>query len=108
MSSDPMPSDPTRMSEQPALRTSRGAIWLVVGGILGAISITVLALLTRGAAGGVAVVGIVIEALLYVAMIVIAIFVSRLRLRLALLAAGMLTMAAIAVVALLAIVTSRY
>ncbi|MHA7985261.1 hypothetical protein ACX9R5_05570 [Rathayibacter sp. CAU 1779] len=63
-------TDPTLVRNQPALRSSSGRIWLVVGGILAVICAAVL-LLQVGNSVPLAVVGAIVVALLYAAMVVV-------------------------------------
>jgi hypothetical protein len=98
--------DPTRMSNQPALRTSRGAIWLIVGGLLAAIAIAELAFLVTGPAAVVAIVGIVLEAALYLGMVIVTLTVRVPTRRLGLLAIGMIIIAVVAVGSLWLIASS--
>ena len=94
-----MSDDPTRMRDQPALTTSSGAIWLVVGGLLAAISLGVLVPMTFLPAGsGIAVAGAIAVVVLYAAMVVVRLVVSGRR-RLQLLAAAMIVMAVVALIA---------
>lgn len=88
--------DPTRIRSQPALTTSSGRIWLVVGGIFAAISLVVLIPMTPMPPPGVALTAACLVVALYAAMIVTRLIVDRQRLRLGLLAIWMLTMAAVA------------
>ncbi len=97
--------DSTRMSNQPALRTSRGAIWLVVGGILAAIALTEFILLLGGATTVLPVVGIVVVGVLYLAMIVSTLAIPASPVRLRVLAGLMIAIAVVALV-LLAIIAS--
>lgn len=87
------PIDPTRMREQPSLRSSTGAIWLIVGGLLALVAAVILTLLTSLQAP-LAITGLVIVVVLYAAMIVIRLFVPEGRRRLALMAGCMLAIAA--------------
>jgi hypothetical protein len=109
MTSQPRPDDPrrdpTRMSNQPALRTSRGAIWLVVGGILAAVALTEFILLLGGATTVLPVVGIVVVAALYAGMVVSAVAIPASPVRLRVLAVLMIVIALVALV-LLAIIAS--
>jgi hypothetical protein len=82
-------TDPTRQRNQPALTTSSGLIWLVVGGLMAAISFGVLALLGAWPTA-------IVIAALYLGMIVVRLLVGPGRVRLGLLAAGMLAIAVIA------------
>lgn len=95
--------DPTRMTNQPALRTSSGRVWLIMGGLFAVAALIPLALLglaSDGRSRGVATVaGIVIIVLLG------AIVLARLLLpsgptRLRAMAGFMLTMAAVSLVSL--------
>jgi hypothetical protein len=88
-----MTTDPTRIRSQPALTTSTGRIWLIVGGIFTGVSLAVLMPMTQlPPPGAIAV------ATLYIAMIVARIVIPAGRRRLMLLAAATLTIAATAVV----------
>lgn len=73
--------DPTRMIDQPALRTSNGLVWLLVGGILTAVCGGLLLLLTSIDAA-VAWTGAISIAVLYLAMIVVRLLVRPRRPRL--------------------------
>ena len=96
---DSIPRDPTRQRDQPALTTSTGLVWLVVGGILAAISLAVLIPMASLPGGTVAVAAAVVIALLYVGMIVTRFTVRPGRRRLGIMATSMLLIAAIALVA---------
>jgi hypothetical protein len=63
-------SDPNRVRSQPALTTSTGLIWLVLGTLLAGICIAVLLALV-GLEPGTAWTGIVIVAALYLALVVL-------------------------------------
>ena len=93
-----MTTDPTRIGSQPALTTSTGRIWLIVGGIFTGVSLAVLMPMTQLPPPGVALTGAIAVATLYIAMIVARIVIPAGRRRLMLLAAAMLTIAATAVV----------
>jgi hypothetical protein len=71
---DPGPSgdrrDPTLMRNQPALRTSSGRIWLVVGALMAAICVVSLLLQLRNNVP-LTVLGVLVVALLYLAMLVL-------------------------------------
>jgi len=101
-------TDPTKIRNQPALTTSTGAIWLIVGGIFALISIGVLVPLVTRQPAGLAMGGIVAIVVLYLAMAVIRLRVQRLRLRLGLLATCMLVMAAVALASVLIISTIEW
>lgn len=87
--------DPTRMANQPALRTSSGAVWLIVATIFTAVSLVPLIGIVRsgGAAGTVALVTAIVLVLGLVAMVVIRLAVSSVRPRLRALAVCFLAMA---------------
>jgi hypothetical protein len=69
--SDPTRADPTRQANQPALTTSRGTIWLIVGGFsaLAGLGVLVPMALAYLPPHPVAVVGAVIVALSYAGMV---------------------------------------
>lgn len=71
---DPGPSgdrrDPTLMRNQPALRTSSGRVWLVVGALMGAICAVVLLLQLRNSVP-LTVLGVLAVVLLYATMLVL-------------------------------------
>jgi hypothetical protein len=89
-------NDPTAVRAQPALTTSTGTVWLVVGGVFTAISLAMLLALSTLPGGGVALAAAVIVAILYVAMLVARTAVPAGRRRLRVLAVGMLLIAAVA------------
>lgn len=93
--------DPTKMANQPALRTSNGLVWLIMGGLFAAASLVPFAALAFAGSGrsrGVALTAGAVVIVLYAAMLVIR-FAVRPRLpRLRALAACMLTMAGVALV----------
>ena len=91
------PRDPTRIREQPALTTSSGAIWLIVGALFAVIAIGVLLALATRVPAGPAIGAAVAVAVLYLGMVVVRLAVPayRRRLRLGLMAVLMLTMAAV-------------
>ncbi|WP_098406381.1 hypothetical protein [Paramicrobacterium agarici] len=63
-------ADPTKMANQPALRTSSGAIWLIVGAVLTVICLLVIVPLIQFG-NPVTLVGAVLVVVLYIAMIVV-------------------------------------
>lgn len=96
--------DPLRMGDQPALRTSEGRIWLVMGGLFAAVVIAAfspLALDEERSSSGVALGAACVIAALYAAMIVVRFAVSRRVVRLRAMAACMLAMAAVGLVGML-------
>lgn len=96
--------DPTKMANQPALRTSSGAVWLVVGALLTAICLVVLVpLIPIGTPAPL--VGAVLIVLLFVAMIVVRLAVRPQTTRLRALAG---LFGGIALVGLLAVLIAAY
>lgn len=92
------------MANQPALRTSSGAIWLVIGAVLtGVCLVVLLALIPLGYPA--ATVGAVLVAVLYATMIVVRFAVNRPVARLRTLA---VLFGLIALVGLLAVLISAY
>jgi hypothetical protein len=105
---DPGGLDPTFVRAQPALTTSTGAIWLIVGGLFVAVSLGVLIPMATLPTGTVAVVAAIVIALLYVGMIVAKFAIPPGRRRLATLATEMLLIAAIALGAVLFVATGAW
>jgi hypothetical protein len=79
-------NDPGRVTDQAALTTSSGRSWLVVGGILAALSIAFLFWMRDLDPPGIATAGIAAVLVLYLGMVAVRFGVGRLRLRLGLLA----------------------
>lgn len=77
------PEDPTKMRNQPALTTSHGLEWLVIGAISAVICIVVLLFQLPSAA---AVTGAVSVFVIFMGMLVVRFGIARLKLRLRLLA----------------------
>ena len=75
--------DPTAVRDQPSLTSSSGAIWLIVGGLLGATAVAVLATMVSLGAPAIAVIGIIAIVVLYVLMMLVRLLVRAGRLRLA-------------------------
>lgn len=94
--------DPTRMIDQPALRTSNGLVWLLVGGILSVVCGGLLLLLTT-IDPAVAWTGAISIAVLYVAMIAVRFLVRSRRPRLMTLAVLFCVITAIGFVCVLII-----
>lgn len=93
--------DPTRMRNQPALRTSSGTVWIVMGGLFAAASLIPLVMfIARGneAARGAAVVVAVIVVALYGMILIARLAIRPGPARLRTMAAAMLTMAAVALI----------
>ena len=94
-----MTNDPTWLRNQPALTTSTGRSWLIVGGLFTLIALGVLIPMTTLPPAGVALVAAIIVASLYLGMLMVRLTVGPGRRRLGLLAAGMLGIAFVALVA---------
>ncbi len=98
------------MRNQPALRTSSGAIWIVVGALFVAVSLVPLVLIagTGGTSAVIAVTTIVVLVALLTALVVARITVRDQILRLRLLAGCLLTIAGVALIGmLLCLATAR-
>lgn len=104
-SGDSRARDPTRQRDQPALTTSTGRVWLVVGGVLSAISLAVLIPMGSLPGGAVAVAAAVLIVLLYAGMVVTRFTVRPGRRRLGILATSMLLIAAVALIATVLVAT---
>lgn len=95
---DPTPdptSDPTAIRAQPALTSSSGAIWLIVGGLFVGVSLAVLVPMSTLPHGTAAVVAAIIVAALYAGMWGARFALPPGRRRLAVMATGMLLIAAV-------------
>lgn len=101
-------SDPTRIRSQPALTTSSGAIWLVVGALFSAVSIAILLTLATRPPAGLAIGAAISVAVLYLGMVIVRLVVpaTRRRSRLAILAVLLLAIAAISLVSVLVLAGS--
>ena len=91
--------DPTRMAEQPALQTSSGLVWLVVGALFAAVSLVplgALILVSPGRSLPVAVTTAALVVLLYGLMIAVRLATPRGPRRLRRMAACLLAMAGFA------------
>lgn len=97
------PDDPTRVRDQPALTTSKGLSWLILGGLLTLISLGVLVPMAvlRMPPLGVAGTAAVVVGVLYVCMLIVRFATPPGRLRLGLLAIDMLAIAFVALLAVL-------
>lgn len=95
--------DPTLMRNQPALRTSSGTIWLIMGAALVVISLVPLTLiiLAAGPATGAAMTTAALIVVVYAGMIVVRLTITASVPRLRLLAAGFLAIAAVALIGML-------
>ncbi len=96
-------TDPTLVRNQPALTTSTGRSWLILGGILAAIAVALLVAMGQLPPPGLGYLAAAIVALLYAGMLLVRAWVRPGRLRLGLLAAGMLLIAAVSLAAVLVI-----
>lgn len=95
--------DPTLMRNQPALRTSSGTIWLIMGAALVVISLVPLTLiiLAAGPATGAAMTTAALIVVVYAGMVVVRLTITASVPRLRLLAAGFLAIAAVALIGML-------
>jgi hypothetical protein len=98
-----MTGDPTLVRNQPALTTSTGRSWLIVGGLFTAISLAVLIALIDFAPHGLALAAAITIGLLYLGMVAARLAVKPGRTRLGLMAAGMIAIAVVALGAVLVI-----
>jgi O-antigen/teichoic acid export membrane protein len=103
-----MSDDPTRITNQPALTTSTGRVWLVVGGIFTAVALAVLVPMSWLAPGIVALIAAIVVFVLYLSMIAVRLWVPQGRRRLGLLAIGMLAIALVTLVAAAIVVLALY
>lgn len=93
--------DPTKVVNQPALRTSNGRIWLIMGGLFAAVTMIPFGMLIFAGDGRsrvTALASAVLILLLYAAMIICRIAIRPGTIRLRFMAACMLTMAAAALI----------
>jgi hypothetical protein len=86
-------SDSTRISDQRALTTSTGKIWLITGAILAVVSIAVLIPMLWLEPAGAAVGGIIAVVVFYTAMIPVRLGIRTLRVRLWIMATLMILIA---------------
>ena len=96
------PDDPTKVRNQPALTTSRGLEWLVIGGISAAICVGML-LLQVSTDPFIAVGAAAVVVALYAAMVVVRFAVRPLRRRLGTLAGLLVVMLVVTIAALLVV-----
>lgn len=92
-------ADPTLVRNQPALTTSTGLAWIIVGGILCVTAIAILAPLIGLGPPGVAVGGIAALAAIYLVMVIVRFQVGAGRFRLAAMAICMIAIAVVGLVA---------
>lgn len=93
--------DPTLVRNQPALTTSTGRSWLIVGALFTVISLAVLVPMTALPPSGVALTAAIVDVVLYLAMLAARFTVAPGRRRLGLMAAALLAIAAVSLVAAL-------
>ena len=96
-----MTDDPTRIRNQPALTTSTGRIWLIVGGLFTAISLGVLIPMTALEPRGVALVAAVVDVVLYLVIVGARLFIAPGRRRLGVMAIALLAIAAVSLTGVL-------
>ncbi|MHB1172925.1 MAG: hypothetical protein ACYCZY_10635 [Lacisediminihabitans sp.] len=101
-------SDPTKVTNQPALTTSTGRIWLIVGGLFAAIALAFLIPMLALGSPGVALFGIVAVSALYITMIVVRLSTGPGRLRLGLMASSMLAIALVSLVCILVVIANEW
>lgn len=91
----PARPDPTKMTNQPALQTSSGLIWVVMGGLFAILSLVPLVMLivSGGASRPVAITAAALVVLLYALLVVLRVAIPPGPRRLRWLAVCMLTMA---------------
>jgi hypothetical protein len=94
---DPIGTSP-RVRDQPALTTSSGRSWMILGGILALIAVAVLVPLLSQKPDGVALFGLCSIVALYAAMVVVRVNANSGRVMLALLAIFMIAIALIGVI----------
>jgi hypothetical protein len=94
-----MTDDPTRIRNQPALTTSTGRIWLIVGGLFTAISLGVLIPMTALEPRGVALMAAIADVLLYIVIVIARLAIAPGRRRLGVMAIALLAIAAVSLVA---------
>jgi hypothetical protein len=102
-------SDPTRMGNQASLTTATGTSWLVVGGLMAAISVVLLLALQQVDSSGVALLGVVIIVLAYLVMVEARLLMRTLRTRLIVMATffGVIAASALVFVILIAFSAAR-
>ena len=93
-----MTEDPSRIGLQPALTTSTGRSWLIVGGLFTVIALAVLLPMTWMPPAGVGLGASITVAVLYIAMVVVRLIVGRGPQRLRLLAGGLIAIALVSLV----------
>jgi peptidoglycan/LPS O-acetylase OafA/YrhL len=95
--SEPIGTSP-RVRDQPALTTSSGRSWLLLGGILALIAVVTLVTMLGSQPAGVALIGICVIVALYAAMVIVRVNLHPGRGMLAWLAAMMIAIAVVGLV----------
>lgn len=101
-----MSDDPTRMRNQPALMTSSGLRWLVIGAVFAAIAIAVLVPMTEMPPAGVATGAIVAIVIFYLGMLVARATVPHGPLRLRIMAIALIGIALVSLLAVVVVATA--
>jgi hypothetical protein len=101
-------ADPTLVRNQPALRTSSGRSWLVMGGLLLVVSLGVLVPMLSLGDSPAPWIGIGSAVVLYTAMVVVRLVVPAGRLRLGLMAACMGATAAISLICVAVVASTEW
>lgn len=96
-----------RLRDQPALTTSTGRVWLIMGGLFAAIALLLLVPMLEFEPQGVADVAIAAVLVLYGGIVLARLVVPPGRRRLGIMAACMLTMAFVALLAVIVIAATR-
>lgn len=101
-------SDPTKMRNQPALTTSSGRTWVIVGAFVTAICVGMLLVLAKPPTVGLAVFAIVADVVLYACMIAVHLTVKAGTLRLWVIAVlyGLIVAITLVVVIIIAVTTA--
>ncbi|MCF2570865.1 hypothetical protein [Brevibacterium sp. UCMA 11754] len=96
------PIDPRRISDQPALRSSTGTIWIVAGGLFLVVIAGVLAavIFSGGPAIGYAITTIIVAGALYLVLLISRFAIRPGRIRLWAMAGSMIAMALVAIIGL--------
>jgi hypothetical protein len=100
------PDDPTKVRNQPALSTSSGREWLIVGALTALICVGVL-MLQVPAAAFLSITGAAVVVVIFAAMVIVRELVKPQRRRLGILATLLIGMMLVTIAALVAIVLSR-
>ena len=101
-------TDPTRLKNQPSLTTSSGRIWLLVGGFFTAIALAVLIPMAvmQLPPPGLALVAVILDVTLYLGLVIVRLTTPPGRLRLGMMAIGLLAIAGISLGTVIAIAFS--